>query len=185
MRLKGLTAAFAALALGSVAAHASTFVALTADQLITESDSIVQGRVIGVESRWDDAGRIVISEARILVSESLVGKAPSIVTVTTPGGEVGDLKVEAAGFPQFTKGQEVILFLKGAGEQQRIVGHQQGHIEVVTRLDGVTLAVPQLEDGVNLLTPSGQVVPAPQSIELKAFKANLKARAARLGKSAK
>ena len=172
MRLKRLATALVALALGSVAAHASTFVALTAEQMITESDAVIQGRVIGVESRWDDAGRIIISEARILVSESLVGKAPSIVTITTPGGEVGDLKVEAAGFPQFAKGQEVI------------VGHQQGHIEVVKRLDGVTLAVPQIEDGVNLLTASGRVVPAPKSVTLEAFKANLRAEAARLGKSA-
>ena len=184
MRLKRLATALVALALGSVAAHASTFVALTAEQMITESDAVIQGRVIGVESRWDDAGRIIISEARILVSESLVGKAPSIVTITTPGGEVGDLKVEAAGFPQFAKGQEVILFVAGAGEKQRIVGHQQGHIEVVTRLDGVTLAVPQIEDGVNLLTASGRVVPAPKSVTLEAFKANLRAEAARLGKSA-
>ena len=185
MRSKSLAAALAAVALASATAQASTFVALTTEQLIVQSDAVVQGRVIGVESRWDDTGRIIISEARILVSESLVGKAPPLVTITTPGGELGDLKVEAVGFPRFTKGQEVILFLRQDGARQRIVGHQQGHIEVVTRLDGVTLAVPQREDDVALLTPSGKSVPVPASVTLDAFKASLKAEAARLGKSVK
>lgn len=183
MRLKSVAAALAAVTLSCATVHASTFVALTSEQLIVQSDAVIQGRVLSVESRWDDTGRIIISEARIMVSESLVGNAPSIVTVTTPGGEVGDLKVEAAGFPQFAKGEEVILFLKQDGAMQRIVGHQQGHIEVVKRLDGVTLAVPQQEDGVALLTPSGKAVPVPASVTLDAFKANLRAQAARLGKS--
>ena len=116
------------------------------------------------------------------MDEVLVGTAPAVVTVQTPGGEVGDTYVEAAGFPKFERGQDVILFLK-AGDQndtRRVLGHQQGHFEVVTRNDGVTLAVPQIDEDVALLTPTGQRAQAPQSTELVTFKALVRAEAARL-----
>jgi hypothetical protein len=166
-------------------AHASTFVAMTAEELIQEADAIVQGQVVRLESKWDQNGRIIVTETTIRVSEAIVGSAPAEIVVRTPGGRVNDFKVEALGFPQFTRGEEVILFIKDDQDQQvsRIVGHQQGHFEVVTRLDGVTLAVPRVEDGVSFLTPSGRVVPAPRSSELAAFKGRVRTEAARLGKA--
>lgn len=57
-----MAGAVATLALGGTGAIASTFVAMTSEQMIVEADTVIQGRVIGIESRWDDAGRIVVSE---------------------------------------------------------------------------------------------------------------------------
>jgi len=177
-----MAGALVTLALGGAAAVASTFVAMTSEQMIVEADTVIEGRVIGTVSRWDDAGRIVISETRINVNEVIVGTAPSVVTVQTPGGEVGNTYVEAVGFPKFDRGQDVILFLKASedNETRRVLGHQQGHFEVVTRVDGVTLAVPQIDEDVAFLTPSGQRAQAPQSSEVGAFKALVRSEAARL-----
>jgi len=170
--------------IGSLTAHASTFVAMTAEELIQQSDAVVQGKVLRLDSKWDAHGRIIVTEATIQVSESIVGNAPAQIIVRTPGGKVNDYRVEALGFPQFNKGEEVVLFIKDDQSLQvnRIVGHQQGHFEVVKRLDGVTLAVPRIEDGVSFLTPSGRSVPAPRSTELDTFKGRVRAAAARLGK---
>lgn len=163
---------------------ASTFVAMTAEQLIQEADAVVQGRVIRLESRWDAQGRIIITEATVQVSETIVGFAPPQIVVQTPGGKVADYRVDAPGFPQLAEGEEVILFVKAdlSIQVSRIVGHQQGHFEVVTRLDGVTLAVPRIEDGVSFLTPSGRPLPPPRSTELETFKGRVRAEAARIGK---
>jgi hypothetical protein len=166
---------------------ASTFVAMTAEELIEEADAVVQGRVIGLESKWDEQGRIIVTEAIVQVGETIAGVAPSQIVVRTPGGKVADLRVDAIGFPQLAEGEEVILFVKEYPGIQvsRIVGHQQGHFEVVTRLDGVTLAVPRMEEGVSFLTPSGKPLPAPRSTELGAFKGRVRAEAARIGKLVK
>ena len=175
---------FALIVAGVVPASASTFVAMTAEELIQEADAVVQGRVIRLESKWDAEGRIIVTEATVQVSDTIVGNAPAQIVVQTPGGKVADYRVEALGFPQLAEGEEVVLFVKTdqSIQMSRIVGHQQGHFEVVTRLDGVTLAVPRIEDGVSFLTPSGRFIPAPPSTELNTFKGRVRAEAARIGK---
>lgn len=178
--------ALASLALfaGINSASASMFVAMTAEQLIGEADAVVQGRVIRLESKWDESGRIIVTEATVEVTDTIVGAAPREIVVRTPGGKVADFRVEAIGFPQLYMGEEVILFVKAdqALTFSRIVGHQQGHFEVVTRKDGVTLAVPRMEDDAAFLLPSGKPMPQPRSSELGEFKGRLRAEAARLGK---
>jgi len=174
------------LVVGSLTAHASTFVAMTAEELIQQSDAIVQGQVVRLDSKWDRNGRIIVTEATIRVSDTIAGNARGQIVVQTPGGKVNDYRVEALGFPQLRQGEEVILFIKDDQTLQvsRIVGHQQGHFEVVKRLDGVTLAVPRIEHGASFLTPSGKSIPAPRSTEISAFKGRVRAEAARLGKPA-
>lgn len=169
---------------GITAVNASTFVALTAEELIEQSSAIIQGRVIGLESRWDEQGRIIVTDATIQVTETIVGDTPPQVVVRTPGGTVADYRVEADGFPQLAKGEEVVLFVSSGSNTQvrRIVGHQQGHVEVVRRLDGVSLAVPRMEEGISYLTPSGKPLPPMRSTELGTFKARLRAEAARINK---
>lgn len=173
-----------ALVAGITSASASMFVAMTAEQLIDEADAVIQGRVIRLESRWDENGRIVVTEATVEVTDTIVGEAAPEIVVRTPGGKVADFRVEAIGFPQMYMGEEVILFVKAdrAIGASRIVGHQQGHFEVVTRKDGVTLAVPRIEEDAAFLLPSGKPMPQPRSSELGAFKGRLRAEAARLGK---
>jgi hypothetical protein len=165
---------------------AATFVAMTAEELIQEADAVVQGRVIRLESKWDQQGRIIVTEATVEVSETIAGVAPAQIVVQVPGGKVADYRVDAPGFPQLAESEEVILFVKEDRSMQvnRIVGHQQGHFEVVERLDGVTLAVPRIEEGVSFLTPSGRPVPAPHSTELDTFKGRVRAEAVRIGKLA-
>lgn len=175
----------AGMLVGALTVQASTFIGLTADELIEGSDSIVQGRVVGLESEWTDSGRLIVTYATIQVTETIVGESKNRIVIQTPGGTVGDFTVEALGFPQLTRGEEVILFLSADDGAQfsQIVGHQQGHVEVVTRQDGVVLAVSRVDEGASLLTPSGQPVPAMPSTELGLFKSRLRSHATRIGKS--
>lgn len=163
---------------------ASTFVAMTPEELIRESDVVIQGTVIHLESSWDEEGRIIVTDATIQVSDAIVGEAPSLIVVRTPGGTVAGYQVEAQGFPELSLDEEVILFIKNdeSIRANRIVGHQQGHFEVVERLDGVRLAVPRIEDEVSFFTPSGRVLPRPPSSELDAFRSRLRAEAVRIGR---
>jgi hypothetical protein len=164
--------------------HAATFIALTTDQMIENSASVVQGRVVDMQSSWDEGGRLIITNVTVQVTETIIGQAGPRIVVQTPGGTVGDFEVEAEGFPQLTQREEVILFIEQGSNADfhRITGHQQGHIEVVRRRDGVALAVPRVEGGVSYLTPSGQPMPQMPSTELELFKSRLKSRALQLGK---
>ena len=172
MRRKVVIALAATLVLAAVPAVASTFVHMSPKELVAEADALVQGRVVELDSFWTESGRLIATEAMVAVEETVFGSASGTVTVRTFGGQVGDVKVEAPGFPSFEKGERVLLFLKRDPDDGtlRVLGYQQGQFRVVTRLDGVTLAVPQVDDGARFLTRDGQLGPAPRSLELGDFK---------------
>lgn len=184
MRSRASLFAAAALLLAALPSSGATFVALDSQQLVGGADAIVQGRVIELQSFWDEGGRIIVTEATVRVTEAILGSPESVVKVQTPGGRVGSFRVEAEGFPKYRLGSEVILFLEPANDAgvRRTRGFKQGQFEVVTRLDGVTLAVPALDANTRLFTPSGARVPAPRSVEISEFKANIERIAERAGR---
>jgi hypothetical protein len=183
--MKKLSWILLAICLVAMPASASTFVAMTAQEMIAEADAVVQGRVVELESFWTESGRIIKTEATVEVEETLLGRAPRTVTVTTFGGQVGEMMVEAHGFPVFEKNEHVLLFLKAepADDTIRVLGYKQGQFRVVTRRDGVTLAVPMLDDTDRYLTPNGKMLPEPQSVELGDFKARVRSIAKSLNRS--
>ena len=163
---------------------ASTFVAMSHNEMVAQAETVVQGRVVGLESSWTESGRLIATDVTVKVDEVLVGFAAKEVNVRTFGGQVGEMMVEAHGFPQFEKGRTVLLFLtrESQDEPYRVLGYQQGHYRVVTRLDGVTLAVPQTDDGMQLISKSGERVPAARSVDIDDFKNHLRALAQSLGR---
>lgn len=168
----------------SLPLSASTFVLMTPVEMVRQAESIVQGRVIEVESFWSEGGELIISEATVEVDEVLLGEATATVTVRTFGGEVGGIVVEAHGFPVFERGEHVILFLnrEASDDSTRVLGYQQGHFEVVERLDGVTLAVPQIDEGMRLVERSGKLAPEARSLRLDQFKSNVRDLARQVGR---
>lgn len=163
------------LALATVPLTASSFVAMSPSELVAAADAVIEGRVARVDSFWSDSGRMIVTEAVVHVREVLVGEAGRSVTVRTFGGQVGDLMVEAHGFPVFERGEQVILFLKReeSDGSLRVLGYQQGHFRQVTRLDGVTLAVPMVDAGMRYFRADGSLAPEPQSMLLNDFKAGV------------
>lgn len=186
MRRVCLLLAVAALLVTAVPSGASTFVAMSQGELVGQADAVVKGRVVSQNSFWSESGRLIVTETQVEVESVLVGTAPSIVTVRTAGGQVGDVIVEAYGFPTFNDNERVILFLQGdeATPTSRVLGYQQGHFEIVTRLDGVTLAVPRVEDGARYLNTRGEMAREMVSMPLADFEAAILAEAARQGRAA-
>lgn len=170
-----------ACALMAVPAGASTFVAMSGGELVGQSDAVVVGEVLYTYSYWNAEGTMIFTDAVVHVRESIVGKASGLVSVRTPGGTVADYRVDAHGFPAFRPGQSQVLFLHRTPEGlMEVTGFQQGQYRVVTRSDGVEVAVPALR-GVRLLTPGGQAAPAPRAMRLENLKQSIRAEAAGLG----
>lgn len=169
----------------AIPASASTFVAMTEGELISQSDSVIQGEVVSVRSHWSQSGRIVVTDATVRVDEVLIGDSPAVVQVRTFGGQVNDFVVATQGFPQFEAGRKVLLYLykEPSDQSLRVLGYQQGHFRVVTRLDGVTLAVPQVDENTRLLRPDGSPIPVPASVEIGKFKNRLLDVAEKLGRT--
>lgn len=182
MRRRSVVALLAALCLMAVPATASTFLHKPTKELVFEADALIQGRVVEMSSFWTDSGRLIATDVQVAIDDTVFGKASGTVRVRTFGGTVGDITVEAHGFPRFEMGEHVLLYVKADPEDGvfRVHGYQEGQFRVVTRLDGVTLAVPQIDEGARLLTRDGKMAPEPRSIELGQFKNQVKELAARV-----
>lgn len=156
---------------------ASTFVAMTDEELVRGSAAIVEGQVLRTVSFWDETNSVIVTEATVQVREGIAGReVPGVVEVRTFGGSVGSYRVEAHGFPEFSAGDHVVLFLGDAdGEAFSVTGYQLGHYQVRKDASGADLAVPTLETGVRLLSPDGAVAARPATLPLSELKVRIRA----------
>lgn len=168
-----------ALAILAAPAAASTFIALNQQELVGQSDAVVQGRVLKVNSFWSPSGRMVLSEVMVQVEEKILGDAPGVVILRTAGGTVGGYTVEAHGFPSFKAGDRAVLFLRNSANVAEVTGYRQGQYQIVRDKSGVEMAVPTLGPNVRLLHRDGTPAAAPKAVRLDEFKARLRADAVR------
>jgi hypothetical protein len=112
----------------------TTLQKLSFDRLIAEADLIVRGRVDGLKSRQVPDRRSMITMVVISIEKQFKGPKVSSVTIEQPGGSMGDIAQGVPGLPQFSEGEDVVLFLKrqGGGTFQ-IVGGRQGKFIVKTQ----------------------------------------------------
>ncbi len=151
------------LLLAPAGARGATLVAKSVEESARTSDAVVRGTVVSTASRWD-AGHIV-TDVEIAVTSAWKGQPGSKVTVTIPGGVVGDLGQHVDAAPKFTVGEDVVVFVQRApnGRMNRVNGLAQGkyHVE-----DG--LARPDT-DGVRIVVrqpvPAGEKLVQPMTVD--------------------
>ena len=111
------------------APHALATVLVPADfgTIVQEAGVIVHGRVVDVRSAQTGPRRTIESFITVTVIESLKGAPGGTVTFRVPNGQVGRYRRVLIGAPEFTQGEEVVLFLRGrAPEMPTLVGLSQG-----------------------------------------------------------
>ena len=169
----------------SFSANASTFLAMDQEALIRGSDACVHGRVVRVESFWNDTRSMIFTEAMVQVEDQLIGRSKKLVVVRTAGGEVDGFVVEAHGFPTFTEDQEVIVFLKDEGEYSRVTGYQLGLYKVERQMTGEPMAIPSVDGGVHFIRAEGEetVAPMPVARSLAELKQSIRSDALRMGRT--
>lgn len=133
------------LALASVA-HATTLLKLTMDDLVDRSERIVQGEVVKLEAK-EEQGRIV-TYITLDVQDTLKGPADEqTISFRVLGGRMGDLVTIVHGTPQFSAGEQVLVFLeqpvskKGPKLPLVVTGMAQGKFSISAGPDQKTLYV--------------------------------------------
>jgi hypothetical protein len=177
----------AGLLLCAAPASGSTFLHMSRAELTKQAAAVVVGEVLEVSSFWDKGGRIIISEALVQVEEGLVGSPESVVVVRTFGGTVNGYTVEAHGFPTFTKGERVLLFLEGDRAEagaHRVLGYQEGKYKIAVDASGVEVAIPSIDAGARLLSKDGRPAPTPRAIPLSSLRDEIHANAREAGRPA-
>ena len=154
------------------AAYATTIIRLDLAQMVKQSDNIVQGRVEDVNVQWDTTARTAYTYVTISVADPMKGARRSTVTVRQLGGKVGALNVTVAGMPKFSKGEELIVFLKSQGDGTfMVLGLNQGKYEIAD-----DFAVSNVS-GVDVYNPKTGRIETPAFVErapLESFKAKIR-----------
>jgi hypothetical protein len=130
-----------ALLVFSTAAFADISLRLSNAQLTTQSDAIVIGRAVNVQSRWID--RTLVTAVTVQISESIKGTLSGSIEVLLPGGADATRRIPVAmtfaGAPTIRPGEDVFLFLDYADDVAGYVvsGFAQGKFSIMTDASGV------------------------------------------------
>jgi hypothetical protein len=149
---------------------ATTVQKMELQELVTISDSIVQGRVESVEARYE--ARMIYTYVSIVVDDPLKGERRRTVLLRHMGGNIGAKTIWIAGMPQFKVGEQVIVFLRNRQDGTfDVIGLNQGKYDVVNdsavaNVSGVTILDPK----TGLTSDTGFVDKAP----LEVFKAKIR-----------
>jgi hypothetical protein len=100
-------------------------------ELVRSAHAIVHGRVVDIRSDWVDGRRAVETFVTIDATEYLKGGLGDRITIKVPGGQLGRYRTVFVGAPEFSEGDEVVLFLKSNGTAYPfIIGLTQGLFRV-------------------------------------------------------
>jgi hypothetical protein len=132
--------ALAAFALLSASlAGATTVQKFSISDLAKKSETIALARVDDVSSRWDDNHREIYTFISLKVLDGVKGSRKNdVLTIRQIGGTVDNLISVVPGMPNFTKGEEVVVFLspKDRAGYPWVMGLQQGKYSVSTDANG-------------------------------------------------
>ena len=117
--------------IGATSAHPSTALKLSFEGLVGEADLIVKGRVEELNTRQTYDQRSITTLVTVSVKQQFKGAKFSLVTIEQLGGSAGDVALGVPGQPEFSLGEDVILFLKRQRSGRfKVVGGKQGKFTV-------------------------------------------------------
>ena len=122
------------------AAHATVYAPMDEAMLTSQSAAIVTGTVTANVVRQD--GPRIVTDTTIAVDRVFKGAIDGMtVTITTPGGTIGDTRAVVFGAPRFTEGDQVLVYLQPDAENAvRTTALALGAYRLQTAADGSIVA---------------------------------------------
>lgn len=158
----------ALLCLLPLSAQATLSEAKSFDEKVENAASIVVGRCVAKESRWDEARRWILTYNKFQVEKALKGFPVQELTIVTPGGVVGDVQQDAVGIPRFEIGDERVLFVRNTQAGPTVLYFEQGAYQLV-RQGSERLVLPTVSSAVLIDTQAGKAVLPEQARTLREF----------------
>jgi hypothetical protein len=137
-----LALAASAVILAVPAAHASMAVAATFEDKVDHAASIILGKCLRQEARFDPSGRWIVTYSTFEVERTMKGNPMPEVTLVTPGGAVGSVHQSTIGIPVFHAGAEHVLFVKNSSLGPTVLYFDQGAYDVTTNDRGEKIVTP-------------------------------------------
>jgi len=103
----------------------------TVEEMTHDAESILYGKCTRVDSKWDDKHERIYTEVTVSAEEYLKGNQGGDITITVPGGRVGNYLYEVTDMPAFSEGEEFVAFLsKHSSGRNLVTGTVQGKLKI-------------------------------------------------------
>jgi hypothetical protein len=142
------------------AARASMAVAASFDDKVDRAASIILGKCLRQEARFDPSGRWIVTYSTFQVERTMKGSPMPEMTLVTPGGQVGAVHQSTIGIPAFHAGAESVLFVKNSSLGPTVLYFDQGAYDVTTDDRGEKIVTPVRSNLVKIDTQRGMAVSA-------------------------
>lgn len=162
------TLILAASLLVPASAHATISEAIAFDKKVDDAAAIVLGECVNTASRWDAAGKWIVTYSTFRVEKSLKGEPAQEITVVTPGGVVNGVHQETIGVPKFAAGDDRVLFVKNTRVGPTVLYFDQGAYEV-EQVRGERIVRPAVSAAVLVDTQRGMAVTPEEASTLREF----------------
>ncbi len=158
--------AISAVLLAAPATRATLAAAASFEQKVDNAASIILGKCIRQESRFDPTGRWILTFSTFQVEKAMKGSPGPEVIIVTPGGQVGSLHQDTIGIPSFHPGEENVIFIKSSNLGPTVLYFDQGAYGVSRDDRGERIVSPVPSSLVKIDTQRGLAVPSdtPQSL---------------------
>jgi hypothetical protein len=116
---------------------------LTPETLALRADVVALGTVAAVRSEWDAARNRIVSHVTVTVERYVKGgNAQPAITLTVPGGEIGDVGETYSHTARFTESEQVVVFAaRDAQGTLRVTGGDRGKVSITEdRMTGKRMA---------------------------------------------
>jgi hypothetical protein len=171
--LRNAVALAAALALLPICAEATVSRAISFDDKVTNAASIILGKCVRQESRWDDAQRWILTYSTFEVERAIKGLPARQITIVTPGGSVGSIHQDTIGVPKFTVGDEHIVFVRNTAVGPSVLYFDQGAY-AVAREGSERIVKPVVSAAVLVDSQRGMAVAPESPRTLREFEASVR-----------
>jgi hypothetical protein len=167
----------AGLLAAALPALATEIIQVSPQEIARASTLVVDGKVSGVRSYWNDDHSKIFTETTVAVNATHKGANASTVRVVQIGGVVGNVRQTAHGALAWKRDEEVLLFLESAGSSApgayQITGFSQGKYDIDrdagTGRAYVRQAVPADMTGAKPLATSGSASAKSEKVTLDQF----------------
>ena len=104
---------------------------MSAKDLTDQSTAVLHGKCSKVKSEWNEDRTIIYTYVTVVPDEYIKGNLGSEVTLTIPGGQVGNIKYEVSDMPFFNEGEDIVAFIwTNPAGKNLITGGSQGKMKI-------------------------------------------------------
>jgi hypothetical protein len=114
-----------------IGAGKAQVIKMSSKDLTDKSTAVLYGKCSKVKCEWNSKKDKIYTYVTVVPEAYIKGNLGSEVTLTIPGGQVGDIRYEVSDMPLFVEGEETVAFVwTNPSGKNLVTGGYQGKMKI-------------------------------------------------------